>query len=196
MTELDLTYPHHYEIKEPPELPGSGWGQIPVHYFPRTDTRPEYDGTWLHIRPKSRAAWVGVLGFGDYPFSRIFSTPDPERLCVISQGAAYLVNASTPTQWELIRIVPITCTCSIPEAGLLILGTFHMLVAIGSEGVAWESSRLRWDDLRISSADSEHIEGVGFDPTDLSSEMSFSVETNTGRSLLPAPRSLDGKPVW
>jgi hypothetical protein len=199
MTEVDLTYPHQYVVKEFPELPGSGWGDIPVHFFPRTTTRPEHDGIWLLVSPNSGTSWVGVFDFGyDVPpaVSKVFSTPNPNRLCVVSAGAAYLVVAHEPENWELLELFPVTGVRAIPECGMLIIATFHKLAALGPEGIAWESPRLCWDDLRIAKADSERIEGVGYDPTNPSTEMPFSVETRTGRSLLPAPLSINGEHLW
>lgn len=199
MTELDLTYPHHYEIKEFPELPGSGWGKIPLHFFPRTTTRPEHDGLWLLVSPNAGAQWVGVFDFGyDAPpaVSKVFSTPNPDRLCVVSAGAAYVVEANEPEHWEKLEVFPVTGVHVIPECSLLVFATFHKMAAFGPEGFAWESPRLCWDDLRIERADSERIEGVGYDPTNPSTEMPFSVETRTGRSLLEEPRSTDGRLVW
>jgi hypothetical protein len=43
----------------------------------------------------------------------------------------------------------------------------------------------------------ETIEGTGYDPTNSNThESRFIVDLKTGRSLLPAPLSTEGKPVW
>ena len=115
---------------------------------------------------------------------------------MVSAGAAYVVASTKPERWKRLEIFPVTGTHVMPECGFLIFATFHKLAAFGADGIAWESPRLCWDDLRVLQADAERIEGVGYDPTNLLTEMPFSVETRTGRSLLPVPRSIDGRPLW
>jgi hypothetical protein len=199
MTQLEMVFAHTYEVSEFPELPGSGWGKTPVHYFPRTQTRPEHDGIWIKVVPSTGLPWVGVFDFGygvPPAISAILSAPNPGVLCVVSAGAGYLVKSDEPDAWEKLDIFPVTGVRAIPECELLVFATFHKLAALGPNGFAWESPRLCWDELCIARADSEHIEGFGYDPTSSPTKMSFSLETRTGRSLLPAPQSIDGKPVW
>jgi hypothetical protein len=199
MTDLDLTYAHHYEIKEFPELPGTGFGPLPVHYFPGHPTRGEHDGLWIRVDPADAAPWVGVFGFGygsPPAISRVISTPSPETVCVVSAGAGYRVKVNEPEQWDKVELVPILDVRSIPALNLLVFSTFHKLAALGASGVVWESPRVCWDDLRITRADIERIEGTGYDPTNEPPEMRFSVDSRTGRSLLPSPQSVDRKPIW
>jgi hypothetical protein len=122
--------------------------------------------------------------------------PDPDRFCVVSAGAAYLVKADEPKSWEHLALFPVLDVRLIPALELFVLSTFHKLAAVGPAGLAWESPRVCWDDLRIVRADAERIEGTAYNPTNTPPEMLFSVETSTGRSLLPVPHSIDGKPIW
>jgi hypothetical protein len=107
--QSDRTFPQSYEVEELPELPGSGKFDVPVFYFPRpTKTRPEHDGVWLKIRAASGKPWVGVFDFGyrEPPaISRVVSTPNPDRVCVISSGAAYIVKGEDPETWEQIPLM-------------------------------------------------------------------------------------------
>ena len=197
MIPLDLAFAHHYEIAEPPELPGAGPWSTPVHYFPPAKARSEHHGHWLKVIPASGNSWLGVFsGDAGLSFSRVLSTPNPDQFCVVVEGAAYLVFAEAPSRWERFDLFPVTGACAIPESGLLILTTFHKLAALGATGLVWESPRVCWDDLRITQADGERIEGTGYDPTNTPSEMHFSVDTKTGQSLLPAPLSIHGNPIW
>jgi hypothetical protein len=117
-------------------------------------------------------------------------------VCVVSAGAGYRVKVNEPEQWDKVQLVPILDVRSIPALNLLVFSTFHKLAALGSAGVVWESPQVCWDNLRITRADIERIEGTGYDPTNEPQEMRFSVDSRTGRSLLPAPQSVDGKPIW
>jgi hypothetical protein len=196
MIDINLEFPHSYEIEEIPELPGTGNLHAPVHYFPRTKTRPEHDGIWIRVRPATGQPWVGVFGFGDLSISQVISTPDEDRMCVISKGAAYIVKADEPEIWEELAMGLVCDVRMIPEHQLLVFADFTGLIAYGHNQVAWKSPRLCWDDLRILNVSSDKIEGVGYDPTNPGSESNFSVDIKTGESLYPGPVSTEGKSVW
>jgi hypothetical protein len=198
MLKIDLALPHSYEIEELPELPGTGTFDVPLLYFPRPKGRPEHDGLWLKIRTATGRSWIGVFAFGYQSppaFSRVVSSLDPNRVCVISRGGAYLVKTDEPESWEQVPIVPVLDIRLIPEHQLLVLADFTRLVAYSSGGLAWRSPQVCWDELKILSVTHNTIEGVGYDPTNLG-ESRFVVDIRTGRSLLPSPVSADGRPLW
>jgi hypothetical protein len=199
MIDIDLEFPHSYEIEEVPEFPGTGNFNVQVRYFPKLETRPEHDGIWLQIRPATAQPWVGVFGFGDgySPFiSRVVSTPDKDRVCVISGGSAYIVKADEPEIWEGLAVRPVRDVRMIPEHQLLVFADFTRLIAYGRNQVAWKRSELCLDDLKILNVSSDKIEGVGYDPTNPGSKSNFSVDIKTGESLYPGPVSTNGKLAW
>jgi hypothetical protein len=185
MIQLDLTFPHHYEIHEPPELPGTGPSPLPVFYFPPLGPRPERDGYWIYVVPASGKPWLGVFGGdGGTDFTRVFSTPDPDRFCVIAGGEAFLVRAASPDEWKPIWRCLVTYACPVAECGLIVLATFDGLAALDSSGVAWENRSFCCDDLLVIHADAERIEGTGYDPMNESTDIHFSLDTKTGNSLI------------
>jgi hypothetical protein len=197
MLEIDLTLPHSYEVQELAELPGNGKFSVPLIFFPPPQNRPEHDGLWLRVRAASGRGWVGVFAFGyssPPAFSRVVSSPDPHRVCVISNGAAYLVEAEEPKVWEKIPVTPVLDVRLIPEHGLLVFADFTSLAAYGSTGLAWQSPRVCWDALKIVRVTRETIEGTGYDPT-ISRDSRFVVDLKTGCSLLPPRSSIDGKSI-
>ncbi len=190
---MDETFPRLYEIREAGELPGSGRFAEPLLYFPPPGGRPEHDGWWLRVKASAGASWIGVFAFGyDAPpaFSRVIATPDPQRVCVIARGAAYVVKADEPEVWEKIPLFPVLDVRPIPERQLLLFADFTALAAYGSQGLSWRSPRVCWDELQIRNVTHDTVEGTGF------GESRFVVDLKTGRSLLPAPVSVDGKPFW
>jgi hypothetical protein len=194
--ELNLSFPHSYDIEEFQELPGTGTTREQLYYFPRPSTRPEHDGTWLKVH--NREPWIGVFAFGytEPPaISCISTTPNPDRVCIVSSGAAYIVNAQIPDSWEQIPTMPVLDVRSVPQHQLLIFADFTRLTAYGADGIVWQSSRICWDELKIIRVGSESIQGVGYDPIKLR-ESQFAVDIKTGRSLLPPPKSVDGQAVW
>jgi hypothetical protein len=198
MLEINFEFPHSYEVEEVGDFPGTGKFSIPRLFFPPPKGRPEHDGLWLKIKAASGRTWIGVFAFGyssPPAFSRVVSSPDQDRVCVVAKGAAYLVNADEPEAWEQIRLIPVLNVRAIPSEKLLILSDFTRLAACGSNGVVWESPRVCWDELKIATVTSDTIEGSGYDPT-TTKESRFVVDLKTGRSLLPSPVSNDGKPFW
>jgi|SRR6267378_3308406 len=109
MLEFDFTFPHSYDVEQIREWPGTGSFSAPVIWFPPPKARAEHDGLWLRVRAKSGKTWIGVFAFGytsPPAFSRVISSPNPESVCVVSDGRAYIVNAEKPDVWEQIPILP------------------------------------------------------------------------------------------
>jgi hypothetical protein len=200
MLEIDLALPHAYAVEEIGDLPGAGEFGAPLIYFPPPKNRPEHEGLWLKVTAASGKKWIGVFKFGyssPPAFSCVVDSLDPDRMCVIAKGAAYIVKAGEPEAWEQIPLVPVLDFRIIRDAGLLIFSDFTRLVAYGGSGLAWRSPRVCWDGLKIVSVYRGIIAGVGHDPTNpLTHESRFAVELKTGRSLLPPPLSTDGEPFW
>ena len=119
MLETDWTYSHSYEVEELTELPGNGTWDVPLFYIPRPKTRPEHDGLWLRIRPAAQESWIGVFAFGYQSppaISRVVSTPDSGRACIISGGAAYVVKADDPSSYQQLPIRPVLDVRSIDSS--------------------------------------------------------------------------------
>jgi hypothetical protein len=106
-----------------------------------------------------------------------------------------MVKAEEPEAWEQVPIVPVLDLRLVPQYQLLILADFTTLVAYGTNGFAWRSPRVCWDELTILNVTHDTVEGVGYDPTNLG-ESRFAVDIRTGRSLFPSPVSSNGKPLW
>jgi hypothetical protein len=199
MFETDLTFPHSYLVDEPGEFPGSGSFAFPVLRFPPPKARSGEDGFWVKITPEVGTPWIGVFAFlfdSPHTYSRVVSTPDPNRVCVISNGVGDVVKADEPEVWEEIPI-EVLGLLSATEHQLLVFYSYTRLFAYGSRGPVWRSPRVCWDELRILKVTSDTIEGTGFDPTNsITNELPFVVDIRTGRSLLPPPKTTHGEPVW
>lgn len=200
MLEIDLTLPNACQVEEVGELPGTGKFKHPIVFFPPPKDGRERTSLWLRFSVHDGETWIGAFAFG-YPsppaFCRVVSTPDPNRVCVISNGAGYLVSVQEPTVWEKIPLIPILDVRPVPARGMLILSDLNRLVAYGSNGLIWRSPQVCWDELKILDITNHSIEGTGYDPTNSNThEKPFAVDLKTGASLLPSPLSADGKPIW
>ena len=147
--EIDLILPHSYEVEELGALPGTGKFDAPVIFIPHPKNRPEHDGLWLRLKDSRGRKWIGVFAYDGPTFSRILSTPDPNRVCVIAKGAGYLVKADDAEAWESIPLLPVMEARLIPDRELLIFIDFVRFAAYGRDGLIWRSPRVCWDDLLI-----------------------------------------------
>jgi hypothetical protein len=184
MVAHELDFPHDYDIRECSEYPGTGPIKVPVHYFPTPSARPEHSGVWVEVHPLGCSPWLGVFAHGyshgsaGPGISKVLSTPDSERVCVISGGGAYIVRANNPADWSEIPILPITEARLVREYGFMLFADFSRLTAWGANGMVWQT-QLAFDGLRITTMDRDLIKGYGYDPAS-ATDAPFSVNTRTG----------------
>lgn len=188
MLEFDPSFSHSYRVEEVGEFPGTGKFNAPVFFIPTPKLHREHNGLWLRVIPSSGKTWIGVFAFDHASragISRVLSSPQANRVCVISGGNAFVVNVDNPEQWEKIPAMPALDVRSIPQLGLLIFTDFTGLTAYGISGLAWCSPRVCCDGLKITNISEDAIEGTGYDPRNSSNrESRFVVDPKTGRSLL------------
>lgn len=167
-------FPVAYQVEVEPEFPGSGaWG-CPLFGFGRTGGLVDgFESRWgtpmvLAFGDGQDRHWVGTFAAGGLGGIRgVFACPSPTACCVVVDGPAYAVEAFVPEAGaqivhdQVIRVVPVA---GLP---LLLLVRFIDMVALGPDGIAWSTSRMVVDDLRVerASADAivcsgDHLEGT------------------------------------
>lgn len=134
------------------------------------------------VRPSAGTAFLATcaLGFAS-PLAAggVWACPDPDWMCAVAGGYAYLMDTSDPHRWEQIEYRPVTEVRPLREHDLLIFAGFHSLLAWGPAGKAWKTARLSWDGLRISRIEGNSLFGFGWEmQTDR--ELEFQVDLRTG----------------
>jgi hypothetical protein len=140
----------------------------------------------LLIRPRPDAAERGdflatfALGFADPAVpAGVWTHPDPDWLCALAGGYAYLINTAQPKEWLQVEYRPVLAVTPLPAQGLLIFSGHQALVAYGPAGKAWETGRLSWEGFTILSFAEDRLTGLGWDlMTDR--EFQFEVDLRTG----------------
>lgn len=179
--DVELILPHRFECVILDESRGRSGPDRPDHYFPG-DQPAGQDGLIVRVQPHSTDGWTGVFGFGRFGgrvMTRVVSMPDPEKLCVVSKGAGYVVAAAEPQTWEPVRALPIVDVRSIPSAGLVVFADHTELVAYGEEGVRWRTTRLAWDGFKIVMVSDDALIGEYWDIRSEANE-TFEVNLRTG----------------
>jgi hypothetical protein len=121
-----------------------------------------------------------ALGFTDPAMpTGIYACPDPRELCAVAGGYAYILDTSSPDRSTHIPLRPVAEVRVLVEQGLLVFAGFHVIVAWGREGLAWQTARLSWEGIRITSVEGGELRGFGWNlMTD--KEVAFSVDLRTG----------------
>ena len=136
----------------------------------------------LMVRPKSGGQYLVTcaLGFRDPSMpTGIFACPNAEEICAVAGGYGYVAGAETPEKCTLLTMKPVVAVHAAVEAGLLLFVGFQSILAWGHEGLAWETGRLTWDGVRVTSVEGFEVRGFGWDLRG-DVEVEFSVDLRTG----------------
>jgi hypothetical protein len=121
-----------------------------------------------------------ALGFRDAAVpTGLWSTPNPNELCAVSGGYAYIIDTTTPTRFTMIPFRPVLEIRPLPEHGLLLFVGHHAILAWGPNGQLWQSEKLSDEGLTIILIDANQLHGQGWSMiTD--KETPFIVDLKTG----------------
>ena len=137
----------------------------------------------LMVRPASGGAFLATcaLGFTDPSMpTGVFACPNPDELCAVAGGYAYIVDTAHPERSTHIALKPVVEVRSLPEQNLLLFSGFHTIVAWGEDGHAWQTAKLSWEGLRITAIEGNTLHGFGWNlMTD--KEVAFSIDLLTGQ---------------
>ena len=137
----------------------------------------------LMVRPVNGGAFLATcaLGFTDPSMpTGVFACPNPDELCAVAGGYAYIVDTTRPERSTHIALKPVVEVRSLVEQNLLLFAGFHNVIAWGERGLAWQTARLSWEGLRIIAIEGNALMGFGWNlMTD--KEVAFSVDLLTGK---------------
>ncbi|HMF64965.1 MAG TPA: hypothetical protein VK608_12820 [Edaphobacter sp.] len=137
----------------------------------------------LMVRPATGGSFLATcaLGFTDPSVpTGLFSCPNPDELCAVAGGYAYIFDSLQPERSTHIPLKPVVEVRSIASHNLLVFAGFHALYAWGPSGEAWQTQRLSWEGIRITGVAGDTLSGMGWNLlTD--KEVPFTVDLLTGR---------------
>src|SRR5262249_24933654 len=180
--KLDFTFPHNYEVKllsaPPPVHPLEK-----VYHYPVELEEGDRSGDWLRVMPHNAQPWTGFFALGfDSPHvvNAVSSCADPDSLCAVVGGYAYVVKASDPGHWFRIEQRPVVDLRAHTELAVLIFTGFTTISALGSEGLRWTTGRLSWEGITITGIVAGKLQGRGSDAMS-DKEVPFEVDLLTGK---------------
>ncbi len=177
---IDLAFPHRWEAEilsaRPPILP-------PRRYvYPRDAEEVERGALEVLIRPASAPEFLATcaLGFRD-PIvpTGLWSTPNPEEICCVSGGYAYLIDTAQPERFTFLELRPALAIRPAPALALLLFVGHHSMLAWGANGQAWQSAKLSDEGITITSIDGHFLFGLGW-KMHTDKETPFTMDLRTG----------------
>ena len=137
----------------------------------------------LMVRPASGWTFLATcaLGFTDPTMpTSVFACPNADEMCAVAGGYAYVIDTEQPERCTHITLKPVVEVREMVPQGLLLFVGFHSILAWGRNGVAWQSTKLSWEGVRIASIGGNTLQGFGWNlMTDR--EVAFSLDLLTGQ---------------
>jgi hypothetical protein len=190
---VDLSFPHRWQA----EILPAGPLILPARHFvyPRQAEEIERGALEILIRPCAQPAQASsltplpdareflatcALGFLDPAVpTGIWSTPDPEEICAVCGGYAYLIDTVTPERFTMLPYRPVVEVRPLPEQALLLFVGHRSILAWGRNGQAWETEKLSSEGVTIASIEGNELRGLGWDLLTCK-ETPFTIDLRTG----------------
>ena len=121
-----------------------------------------------------------ALGFRDPQVpTGLWSCPNPNEICAVSGGYAYIVDTTDPARFTMIPYRPVLDVRPVPAQGLLLFVGHHAVLAWGADEQAWQSEKLSDEGVTIAAIEGNQLHGLGWRMmTD--KETPFTLDLRTG----------------
>lgn len=179
---VELGFPHTWTAEILPARPLI----LPSRAFvyPQVAEEVERGALEILVRPAGNGTLpflaTCALGFRDSSVpSGIWSAPNPDEICAVSGGYAYLIDTAAPERFTMLPLRPVMQAWAALEAGLLLFAGHHSVLAWGRDGMAWESGKLSDEGVTITGVEGGVLRGMGWDMrTDR--ETAFAIDLKAG----------------
>lgn len=178
---VDLSFPHQWQAEilsaRPLILPPRSF------VYPRQAEEVERGALEVLVAPPGAQPFLATcaLGFRDPAVpTGVWSTPQPEIICAVAGGYAYLIDATAPERFTMLPYRPVMEVRAVAAEGLLLFVGHRSILGWGRGGQAWESDRISDEGVTIQSIENGVLRGVGWEMRS-DRETPFGVDLRTGR---------------
>jgi hypothetical protein len=180
---LDFRFPRRWQAEvlaaRPMILP-------PRHFvYPRQAEEVERGALEVLVRPESAQPFLATcaLGFRDPAApTGLWSTPEPEKICAVAGGYAYLIDTTSPERFAMIPYRPVLAVLPVPAESLLLFVGHRSILAWGSAGQTWESETLSDEGLTITGIENGMLRGAGWEMR-ADKETPFALDLRSGQRV-------------
>jgi hypothetical protein len=121
-----------------------------------------------------------ALGFRDPAApTGIWSAPNPEEICAVSGGYAYLIDTSAPERFTMVPYRPVLEVIAVVTERLLLFVGHRTILAWGAAGQTWESQKLSDEGVTIVGIEGNILRGTGWEMRS-DKEISFAFDLRSG----------------
>jgi hypothetical protein len=171
-------------LREPPMIAPARQFVYP-QFVPGEEDAMARGALLLMVRPAGQPPFLATCarGFADARTpTDVFACPNENELCAVAGGYAYIVDVREPSRCTFLTLKPVVEVRPLIADGLLLFVGFHVLMAWGADGLAWQTEKLSDEGLRIESAENGVLRGFGWRlMTD--KEVPFALDLKTGSLL-------------
>lgn len=182
--ELHLDFPHTWRaqiLRSPPLIVPARAFTYPLKIAGEEDALAR-GAILLEVHPQSGGNFLATcaLGFeGEGPLSGAWSCPNPEEICAVAGGYAYLIDMREPERCTHLALRPVVEVRAVVDHALLLFVGFHSITAWGGEGLAWQAPRISWEGITLGEVDGDTLHGMAWDlPSD--KEVPFALDLRSG----------------
>ena len=158
---------------------------LPTRHFtyPAQVEEVERGALEVMVSPEDAEPFLATfaLGFRD-PIvpTGVWSAPNPEELCALSGGYAYIVSVRQPARFTMLPLRPVLAVHVAIEAGLLLFIGNRDILAWGAGGKAWEANGVSSEGITVGAVTATTLAATGWDMrTDR--EFPFALDLATGQ---------------
>jgi len=160
---------------------------LPTRHFtyPRDAEEVERGALEVLVRPEGAEPFLATcaLGFRDPAVpTGLWSCPNPNEICAVSGGYAYVIDTTTPDRFMMIAYRPVLEVRAAPQFALLLFVGHRSIVAWGATGQAWETDKLSDEGVTITGIEGGAVRGRGWEML-ADRETVFAVDVRTGSRL-------------
>jgi hypothetical protein len=183
-SQVDFSFARSWQAEILPSRPVIA----PARHFvyPQNVEEVERGALEVMIRPDApNAPFLATcaLGFRDPAVpSGIWSTPNPQEICALSGGYAYLIDTTAPERFTMLPYRPVLRVISAPAAALLLFVGHRAIFAWSAKGEAWESTKLSDEGVMILALEGDNLRGTGWNMMS-DKETPFTLDLKDGRLI-------------
>jgi hypothetical protein len=124
-----------------------------------------------------------ALGFRDPAVpTGIWSSPNPQEICAVSGGYAYLIDTAAPERFSMVPYRPVLQVHAVVEQRLLLFVEHHVILAWGARGEAWQSPKLSDEGVTITGIEGSVLHGIGWHMM-ADQEKPFTLDLRSGKLI-------------
>jgi hypothetical protein len=178
---VDPAFPRRWQAEILPARPLI----LPSRHFvyPREAEEVERGALEVLVRPQHGLPFLATcaLGFRDPAVpTGLWPAPNPDELCAVSGGYAYLIDTTAPERFAMIPFRPVMQVLPAPEQEMLLFIGHRAILAWGRSGQAWHSQKLSDEGVTVTGVTGGKLYGLGWNLfTD--KETAFALDLRTGK---------------